>query len=337
MRTPSADVLFKTLYTLAAGDGREEALFGDSISLAEPVFEKMCFGKTFPAVYLEFPLLGKPAFDLLAGYTCVKPGDRFAPGAGLGCQTMFDFLASLPELTGETAACGFEMDLSDGETQHPGLYFQFHEQKNLIGPFLRSVGEDGRLSAYRTICERLPPEWQPAYVGIFPGRPETPTRIGGYLNKDRIKECGEGDMLAKNLRCAGFTAFDRDVLDRCRTFLHGMNSADFQFDILPDGSLSDVFGLAVFIPRGQPEQVREEMRTGLSAEKLRLLRDWGLADERTEKLAGAAYARSIPIETADGTSALLALTVSMNCLKVKFCGGKAHPAKFYFELKAKEL
>jgi hypothetical protein len=72
---------FDALYAIAAGDGRGEALFGNSFDLARNAYERTLIGDGYPAIYIEFPLLGSPGFDLLSVHRAVQPGSRFAPGA----------------------------------------------------------------------------------------------------------------------------------------------------------------------------------------------------------------------------------------------------------------
>lgn len=85
---PSQMAVFDALYSIAAGDGRGEALFGDSFGLARDAYERTLVGDGYPAAYIEFPLLGPPGFDLLSVHSSVQPGSRFASGAGFGYQAM---------------------------------------------------------------------------------------------------------------------------------------------------------------------------------------------------------------------------------------------------------
>ena len=93
LRKPSPMMAFDALYDIVAGDGREEAIFGKSIKLARPAYEKTLIGEAYPHTYLEFPLMGEPRFDLLSAHEKVEPGAKFAPGAGFGYQAMFDWFS----------------------------------------------------------------------------------------------------------------------------------------------------------------------------------------------------------------------------------------------------
>lgn len=187
MRKPSQMEAFDALYAIAAGGDREAALFGSSIELARPAFERMLVGDGYPDVYLEFPLLGNPCFDLLSVYGSIEPGVRFAAGAGFGRQDLFDWFAGACAADG--VSCGLELDISAGETERAGVYLQQRMHTELVKPFLASIGEAARVQSYLDVLARMPRGWQPAYVGLFPGRHGTPLRIGGYLALPDQRRC----------------------------------------------------------------------------------------------------------------------------------------------------
>ena len=181
MKKPTQMEAFDALYSIASDGGREDALFGSSIELARPAYEKTLIGNGYPSVYLEFPLLGSPCFDLLSVHGHVERGARFAPGAGFGYEGMLEWFQGICKEDG-SISCGIELDTASGETERAGVYLQQRERHDLVVPFLESVGEGSRAESYLDVLSRMPEGWPPAYVGLFPGRPGTPLRIGGYLD-----------------------------------------------------------------------------------------------------------------------------------------------------------
>ena len=159
---------FDALYGLVSADGRGDALFGTSIQLARPAYERSLIGSENPLTYLEFPLLGDPGFDLLCGYSRVEPGAQFAKGSGFGYQAMFDWFSGVCN-DGADVSCGIELDTSSGETERAGVYLQQHGRTELVAPFLESVNEVSRAKSYMDVLARMPKGWPPAYVGLFPG------------------------------------------------------------------------------------------------------------------------------------------------------------------------
>lgn len=337
MRKPTQMEAFDALYTIAAGGGREEALFGNSYGLARPVFERTLIGNGYPTAYFEFPLLGEPCFDLLSVHGSVESDDRFAPGAGFGYQAMLNWFAGICRQY-ESLGCGIELDLSVGETERAGVYLQQRDRHELVEPFLASVGEMERAKDYLDVLGRMPKGWPPAYVGLFPGRCETPLRIGGYMSHDELTHCGNNpSYLGECFRQVGFSAFDDAMLERCSEFMWLAPSVDFQFDILPNGQLGDTFGLSLSFNETKPREAKECMESGYGARLMQTLQNWSLADDRWKLIAGAAFARHVGYERDDGTEGRFALCIRFNYAKVKFRAAEPQPAKFYLACSAGDV
>ena len=338
MDKPTQMLAFDTLYYIAAKDGREEALFGNSIELARPIFEKTLIGSSYPAAYLEFPFLGEPRFDLLSGHESVEPGAKFAPGAGFGRQAMFDWFSSLKDAGYGAIGCGFELDCSTGETERAAVYLQQRGQHELVAPFLESVGEAGRTQDYLDALARMPEGWPPAYVGLFPGREGTPLRIGGYLSIETKDACAaDPAALGRAFEAIGFSAYDDAMLAQCSEFMALAPAVDFQFDIMTDGRIGDTFGLSLSFSKTTPRHAHDCMESGYGARLMERLENWGLADERWRLIAGAAFARYMGLTREDGSEGRFALCVLFNYAKVKFVGGAPRPAKFYLKLVSGEV
>lgn len=334
---PSQMTVFDALYSIAARDGRGEALFGKSFDIARDAYERTLIGEGYPTAYIEFPLLGSPGFDLLAVHQAVRRGSRFAPGAGFGYQAMLDWFSGICD-RGINASCGIEFDTSVGETERAGVYLQYRKHTDLIAPFLESIGEEARAESFLAVAERMPEGWPPAYVGLFPGRAGTPLRIGGYLEGAVQKACSaDPALLAAQFDRIGFSAYNDEMLSRCGALLSLAPSVDFQFDIMPDGTLSDVFGLSLSFNETKPDEARVCMESGYGARICSTLQEWGLADERWRLIAGAAFARHVPFVREDGSQGRFALCCLFNYAKVKFAGGVAQPAKFYLRMFAGEV
>ena len=334
---PSRMTAFDALYSIAAEDGRGEALFGNSFDLARIAYERMLIGNGYPEAYLEFPLLGSPGFDLLAVHNTVQPGSRFASGAGFGYQATFDWFSGVCDID-SNVSCGIELDTSVGETERAGVYLQFRKHSDLIGPFLDSIDEGSRTESFLTVASRMLEGWPAAYVGLFPGRAGTPLRIGGYMGHHMQTACASDPaLLAAQFDQIGFTAYDGEMLLRCSTFMSLAPSIDFQFDIMPDGTLGEVFGLSLSFNETTPRQARACMESGYGAQICGTLQEWGLADERWRLIAGATFGKHVPFYRDDGSQGRFALGCMFNYAKVKFADALAQPAKFYLRMFAGEV
>lgn len=338
MRKPSRTELFEALYDAVAAQGRGAALLGDSEADALAFFRRTLIGGDFPAVYLEFPLAGEPCLDLLSIYDRVPSGAAFASGAGFGYQQTFDWFAGTATDRELRTAIGIELDLSQGVADHAGIYLQQRGMTQLVRPFLQTVGAEGRADAYRGMAERMPRGWPAAYVGLFPARPGTPLRLGGYLSEPSRKRCAaDPAFLGSRFDLMGFEAYDAGMLDCCSRLMGLAPAVDFQFDLMPDGSLSHTFGLSLSFGGCRPGDVAACFSQGHGAAVMGLLEQWGLADARWRLIPDTVFARSIDCQRADGSAVRLAASVLLNFAKVKFVDGSAQTAKFYLVMMVREL
>lgn len=119
-------------------------------------------------------------------------------------------------------------------------------------------------------------------------------REGAYertLIGDGYLACAEDPaLLAAQFDRIGFSAYDGEMLSRCSVFLSHAPSVDFQFDVMPDGTLGDVFGLSLLFNEAKPREARVCMEGGYGGQICRTLQEWRLADERWRLIAGAAFA-----------------------------------------------
>ncbi|ETP73818.1 hypothetical protein UYO_0072 [Lachnospiraceae bacterium JC7] len=320
--------IFRALLTIVTAEGRGKALFGDKLSLAEESFDRAISGQIFPTVYLEFPLIGNPCFDMLVTYGETLFRDGIDPSAqAFGYRKALDCFATF---SGRNAGFGYSIDLSRGDTEQAGLYLQHQGDHSLIEPFLRACGEEARLPYYLDISERLKKYWQSAYIAFFPGRPGTPTRIGGY-------KFGSYDLRTL-FDLAGFTAWGPDMIELCDELITICRPSDFQFDILSDGSVSDVFGLGfAFGAQKRPKIGEESLRSDKGARFMNRLQEMKLIDDRWKMIPDAVFARAYPVESEDGNKRLIALAVLLSYVKIKFKAGVPQTVKFYLALKASEL
>ena len=333
---PTDAELFSALYGILAAQGREAALFGDARQGACEFFDRSLVLGAFPVLYFEFPLLGEPYLDMLAIYEQVPANPRFARGGGYGYQEAFDWYGNLD--ADQRAAIGIELDLSQGVTEQAGLYFQQRGELALLREFLATVGQEWRSDAYLRMRQRMPRGWNAAYVGLFPAREGTPTRLGGYLSKPVHRLCSEDpSFLAARFDDMGFSAYDRPMLEWCASLMSLVPGIDFQFDLDPDGNLLDTFGLSLSFGRCGLGEVRECFSHGYGARVMEMLQGWGLADERWELIPEMPFARGITFERPDGSKGKLAMFVRLNYAKVKFVEGQVQPAKFYLAATVEEL
>ncbi len=174
-----------------------------------------------------------------------------------------------------------------------------------------------------------------SYIGLFPGRAESPMRIGGYMSAKTSEALAESpDLLRKSFEAAGFPAYNDEMLSICRDLYSVAGLMHFQFDIYPDGSLGDTFGLDISLlhikPAEADEWLMDERKNGIFTK----LKDYGLIDERYKKLAGASFVKGISAAKKDGSTGVLILSNRFSYVKVKFRAGAPVTTKLFLHLNA---
>lgn len=328
--------LFDALCELVAREGRGERLMGESLPRMRHALQNVLIDGRFPYIYLELPLLGTPACDVIASYRRIDEGSRFAPGDGYGLQPVLDwFVGATRDLHGDL---WIELDTSRGMPSHAGVYLQHRDRYGLIPGFLEVVGKSGRLQAYRDLLRRAPEEWLFSYVGAFPHREGDPLRVGGYLLHDECQRCAQDpSRIADVFDRLGFSAYDDELIVRVARMLALAPGAEVQLDLMPDGSVGDTLGLSVSFNRLSPRESRACLESGYGAELMATYEEWGAADARWREIARATFARYVPYLREDGSQGYLALLVLPCYAKVKFKACELQPAKFYLACRAGDV
>lgn len=321
---------YQVLLLQASDGGRGPVLFGESLPRAREVLLPFMVGRKFPSVYLEHPLKGDPFLDVTVLYSNLAPGTRVdSPMVG-SSQAMLDWFAGL-EGVPAGVCCGFEVDAKDPALPPAAVHFQPHQHTELVPGFFEAVGESARAQLYLDQAEHMPPGWPLSFFGLFRGRPGSPLRVCGYFHPDEIKVCAHDPRhLARRFDAMGFSAYDEAMLKEvCGLLTVAPPKADFQLDIYPDGSVGSTFAIDLQFGIKQPEQVRASFADGPGARVMGLLERWGIADDRWQLGAQAAFARALPVELDDGTQGRYALTLMPQWVKVRWMNGALQPSKLY--------
>ena len=335
-KRPTRTELFDGFYARLTAQGRDEVLFGYEREGARDFFRRCLITDRFPFMYFEFPLKGDPCLDMLATYKHIDHGARFAPGCGYGYQPVFDWFSRQEHL--ERPAIGLELDLSQGQTEHAGIYFQQMSETQLVSPFLDAVGYGQRAASYLKMAERLPKGWKTDYVGLFPARPDAPLRLGGTLSGLSQRRCAQDPVfLGSRFDLVGFQAYDAQMLDWCARLMGLAKGVEFQFDLLPDGALGDAFGLLVSFSHVGPKKAASSFASGYAAAVMETFEKWGLADSRWRLIPDVTTARRVDYERDGGGTGHLAASLCLDYAKVKFVGGVAMAAKFYLSAAVREM
>ena len=138
------------------------------------------------------------------------------------------------------------------------VHFQPRADNGLVLRFCAAAGEPERADLYLNQAARMPDGWQLSYFGMFRGRPASPLRVCGYLDNAQKEACAaDPARLARAFDAIGFEAYAGAMLAQVSALMAASPATtEFQFDVLPDGSLGDTFAFGVQFGAWQPEAVQ---------------------------------------------------------------------------------
>ena len=289
------ETIYSLIYALAATDGREKALFGTCAPLAQEAFRRSLVGDGFPELWFELPLLGEPWFDLhaLASREELSPETTFSPETTGGYPEVFSWFARQDGVR----QLALSYDVSSGNIDTPAIQLLIKDDDgvNTSAAFLEQIGRADAVPAYRAFCERLPKGWYACYTGSFPGRERQPIHVECIPQREQQMAYARNAMLlAADLRRAGLALHGSTILPRCRALMRAPYAAEFQFEIMPDGSAGPTFSVSsrtdTFSVQPGSNPFLED---GPIGDLMEQIVSWGLADERWRLLMSGAFAKRI--------------------------------------------
>ena len=302
-------VIYDIIYALAARDGREAALFGNSAPLAREAFARSLAGDAFPEVWFELPLAGSPWFDLhaLTSAENLHPETRLSPDVTGGHPEVFEWFASRNSGVRQLA---LSWDTGSGNAESPAVQLLVkNDGHQATCEFLETMGQSDAARAYRAFRSRLPEGWFACYAGAFPQRPGGMARADGAAVGNPVPwvriECipaiqlqeayaKDGELLATHLRQVGLSELDSSIVARCQLLARTPFQLEFQFDVGADGAAGAVFGASVrFAQPPGTDSHQAFIPDGAAGELMTQLEAWGLADNRWRLLAGTAFAKRL--------------------------------------------
>ena len=331
MKRPTHGIAYEVLCLQIADGGRGDVLLGGSASRARHAVQPFLVGDSFPSVYFEFPLIGDPFLDVTLLYNTLEPGARIASEAAAGTEAVIDWYARECSAI-DNVSFGFELDTKDPELPSAAIHFQPREHLDLVEPFCEAVGEPERARLYLDLAARMPERWPLSFFGMFRGRPGSPLRVCGYLGDDEKHACASDEgHVAEVFETVGFTAYDSAMVADIATLMAlAPETADFQFDVYPDGTIGDTFAIDVSFGIARPEVVHESFETGACGRVLGCFEEWGMADGRWKLAADVAFARALPAEDEDGSLKKFGFSLVPQWVKARWRAGVRQPSKLYY-------
>jgi hypothetical protein len=283
--------VYDIVYALAARSGRQEKLFGSCAPLAHEAFERSCAGPSFPEVWFELPLAGEPWFDLhvLTARETLEPGMRFEAERTGGYPELFEWFAGAPD----ARQLALSYDVRSGDIDNPAVQLLVRDER-AHEPFLELAGGKGAVESFRSFLQRIPEGWFACYTGIFPGREGAAVRVECIPSEELKRAYAlDASLLEAHLQQVG-ACLGETCVARCQAIAQTPFQIEFQFDVLPGGSLGDTFGMSARFGSASESDDREPFDpNGAAGELMAQLEQWGLADGRWRLLTDTAYCKRI--------------------------------------------
>lgn len=319
--------VYDIFYALAASNGREAALFGESAPVAHRAFERSLAGTGFPELWFEVPLAGKPWFDLhaLASQEHLDAQAPFDPACCGGYPDIFAWFAAEKRPVRQLA---LSWDTGAGNAEQPAVQLlTWNTDVDLVCDFLAVAGRGDAVDAYRSFIARKPRGWFACYTGIFPQR-ATPFLRLECIPWQELQDAYAKDtsLLQTHLRQVGFTAFGDTLLKRCQELAAAPFQMEFQFDVQPNGDASSTFSASLRFasPAGPNEKFQAFDPNGAAGRLMQRAEEWGLVDSRWRLLADTAFSKRIEF---GGQTALAFCYPAF--LKLRWRDGEPLDAKAY--------
>lgn len=326
--------IYDAIYALAAGDGREQALFGTCAPLAREAFQRSLAGEGFPIVWFEVPLGGKPRFDLHVALSrkMLRADVQFLPGAGNGYEKLLRWYAD-EEIGGGGLA--FAYDVSEGSINNPAIHVNVNNAPlGSMNRFFKLAADEDTAGRYDGFAERLPRGWRVWYAGAHPGRHGSPVRVDCFVDAG-LKRAYAADIssLEDDLAACGFTAASPALRNLAKPALDSPFDLELQFDVMRDGRLGPTLGISAGFQLSAASTMRALFEEGGPAHELLCkIERMGLADSRWQHIADATFSKLV----STGEEAL-ALYCGPTFIKLRMRNSELLDAKAYLQAGAARL
>ncbi len=286
-------MLYKMIYALAAKDGREEILFGDSAPAAGVAFERSLACDTFPELWFELPLTGEPWFDLhaLTSREDVFPDMTFAEDCTGGNPAVFQWFSEQERGVRQLA---LSWDIGRGDVDRPAVQLLVNSSDiQVTCGFLEAAGRPDAVQAFRAFAASLPAGWFACYAGVFPGRPGHNLRVECIPDEDLQRAyASDSTLLEAHLIQMGMAKLGDTLVPRCQLMAKLPLQLEFQFDVDSQGCASETFAASVrFAQPPGKSSLQAFDPDGAAGDLMRQVEAWGLADNRWRLLADTVFAK----------------------------------------------
>jgi len=320
--------LFEIICAYISRKGCGTRLVGDSMPAAREAFSRCLIGDSFPSLWFEFPLMGRPRFDLhiILSRETLAQCDTLPPVLAHGS---FGRALDWFRTHGHSPGVAFACDISIGRTDSHGIHILDSKGEDSAGLFSAMGGPDA-VNLLRDHVKRVPSEWRMWYYGLLPGRAGRPVRADFYVDEDlKQKYVHSPELFASHLKEAGFTTVSETMLAWMKEIAASPFQMELQFDILGDGSLGPTMGISAGM-ESKKRLTGEQEHAAIAI--FNRLEEQGLSDDRWRFIPDTFFAKRVKFQNED-----FEIYHAPVFIKMRFRDGQALDAKVYSQAMAKDM
>ena len=275
---------------------------------------------------LEIPLQGNPYTDISFSYSMKNLVNNFFNS--IGGQKVLPLFQYLGMLLPKDNSVYVELDTGNSKQEIPSVFFDCtNSEKIIFSKLWAKNNEPPQWFKAEEIVNNLPQDWQLLYLGLMPGRTNSPLKMiftRNFVNDEHLP-CTLQDI--ENLLAAiHHSPLPADAKTKipCLTDLN-YPEITVSLNLLPDGNFDSRLGMEVFLPEEavNPEQT---LTTQRGLDLLSTLKKWQVADSRADLLPQCCGIFFPPQALNEAESQV---QVFLNHIKLQWNEGKALPAKAY--------
>lgn len=316
----------------------EDRVLGNSREALRTAYAGSLIGGMAPHFWLEIPLRGEPHSDLHVSYDHaeLRPGARFAPGAGFGYQGLFDwFVVAGKPHTG----IDLTFDLDASGVRAVGAYASFRNncEADLTG-FCAALGRPQDVPRCRLAAEAFPEGWRLWYASPFLGREGIPVRAAAFASADlKSRFASDPALMREHLLRMGIATVPDDLC----VLVSGLSKLplllELRITVDGHGAMRDRCDVSFYLTQGMMSgaDVRRSFAPdGVGARAMGLFDGLGGTDGRWRDVVDGSFARRGPFVRDDGSRQALTGVCSPCCFMLPWEKGEPLAAKAYPKLEA---
>lgn len=288
-----------------------------------------------PDYCAEMPLMGEPGIDVSVQYNArfFQKGNPLIHEKVMKQGEFFhEYVKMIEEAYPEEVYKFYlylEADTASGNSEKVAMFLRFMGDKSidLIEKILKKRGQEYYIESLKKMMDKAAPDMELLYVAFMDSREDSGLRVVFW--SENPADCGKKIVAAAERLCGA--DFAKELEHHIFELENGKDDLFtymLDVDIMPDGSLGNIYGVEMMMPPKFPSWQRRWMDTESYGQVTGKLLEWGIADERIHKVKDCVFTMEAP----DSQQVPYWLYSRISHFKLRWKDGKLMPAKVYLHM-----